>query len=178
MKSKIGLIVAMDKNNGIGFRNTLPWRLPGDLGHFRKLSMGNAVIMGRNTWESLPDALAGRVNIVVTNRAIINPPADTYTCPDLETAIEFAKKFEREYIYLIGGKSIYDKAMPLIEVAHVTQVFLDNYIDVSADTLVFPEHEWDYTVESCPLRINEATKQLLTPTHQYLTFTRKQEVKE
>jgi dihydrofolate reductase len=177
MKSKLGLIVAMDGDNGIGFNNTLPWSLKGDLARFKKITMGNVVIMGRNTWESLPAPLVGRIQIVVSSRPIIDPPEDVFLCPDICTAVEFAKKFEREYVYFIGGTSIYNVAMPLIEVAHVTQVFVESYIDTHADTLVFPEAVWDHVIEPIPLRRVPDTGTLARPTHQYITFTRKQEVK-
>ena len=62
----LALIAAVAANGVIGDRNALPWRLPADLRHFRALTTGHAVIMGRRTWESLPGALPGRQNIVVT----------------------------------------------------------------------------------------------------------------
>ena len=62
----LALIAAVAANGVIGDRNRLPWRLPEDLQHFRALTTGHAVIMGRKTWQSLPGPLAGRQNIVVT----------------------------------------------------------------------------------------------------------------
>jgi dihydrofolate reductase len=178
MNNKLGLIVAMDSENGIGFRNSLPWRLKGDLAHFKDVTMGNVVIMGRNTRESLPKALEGRINIVVTNRPItFNDDEEVYVARSIEEAITLAQSFNREYIYLIGGASIYEKALPLVEVAHVTQVFLKSYIDVSVDGLVFPEETWDAVVTPMPLSYSEADGKMITPTHQYIKFTRKQEVK-
>src|SRR4051794_16816345 len=68
MRPPLALIAAVAANGVIGRDGTLPWRLPEDLRRFRVLTMGHAIIMGRRTWESLPHALPGRQNIVVTRR--------------------------------------------------------------------------------------------------------------
>lgn len=64
--SDIALIAALDRNRAIGWRNTLPWSLPEDLKRFKALTMGHAIVMGRKTAESLPKALPGRRNLVLT----------------------------------------------------------------------------------------------------------------
>jgi dihydrofolate reductase len=63
---ELAIIVARAKNGVIGVNNTLPWRLPEDLKHFKNTTLGHPIIMGRNTWESLGKALPGRRNIVVS----------------------------------------------------------------------------------------------------------------
>ena len=63
----ISIIVAMDNNHGIGLNNRLPWRLPDDLKHFKSLTMGHHMIMGRKTYESIGQPLPGRVTIVITS---------------------------------------------------------------------------------------------------------------
>jgi len=74
MQMKISLVVAMANNRVIGRRGRLPWKIPADMKHFKKTTMGKPVIMGRKTYESIGVALPGRTNIVVTrNPAIDNP---------------------------------------------------------------------------------------------------------
>ena len=65
-KPTLSLIAAMDENRVIGRENGLPWRLPADLQHFKKMTMGKPILMGRKTWESLPGLLPDRLHIVIT----------------------------------------------------------------------------------------------------------------
>ena len=89
----ISIIVAISEDNGIGFGNELLWRIPADMKRFKNLTLGNTVIMGKKTWESLPKRpLPGRNNIVITDN-----PEDRFEGGLTVYSIEEALKFSMEY---------------------------------------------------------------------------------
>jgi dihydrofolate reductase len=116
----IHIIVATDRNMAIGYQNKLLFWLPNDLKRFKELTTGNTIIMGRNTFLSLPKgALPNRRNIVLSTRKDASfPGAETYT--SLEEAIKACK--EDEKIYIIGGASVYKQALPLADVLCITEI--------------------------------------------------------
>lgn len=116
----IHIIVATDKNMAIGYQNKLLFWLPNDLKRFKELTTGNTIIMGRNTFLSLPKgALPNRRNIVLSTRKDASfPGAETYA--SLEEAIKACK--EDEKIYIIGGASVYKQALPLADVLCITEI--------------------------------------------------------
>jgi len=122
---KLHLIFARAANGVIGIKNTLPWHLPEDMAHFKRLTMGCPVIMGRKTWDSLPARfrpLPGRLNIVVTRqgdwqaegarRADSMAQACALCPPDSDA-------------WVIGGAEIYTQALPLAITAVVTEIDAD-----------------------------------------------------
>lgn len=120
---RISIIVAASENNIIGRENDIPWHLPDDLKHFRKKTEGHPIIMGRKTFESLPNgALPKRRNIVVTRDS--NYKADgAEVASSLEEAIMFAKKDNvAGEIFIIGGAEIYKHSMELANYLHFTRV--------------------------------------------------------
>jgi len=134
----ITIIVATDRNNGIGYRNNLLAHLPGDLQRFKKITMGHCLIMGKKTWESLPvRPLAGRQNIVLTDNEL-----DCFDCAATARSIDEALALcepGRE-IFIIGGGSVYRQFMPLADRLMVTHI----HGEFPADTF-FPEidpNEW------------------------------------
>ena len=130
----ISLIVIVDKNRGIGKDNHLLCRLPEDVRHFREATHGTPVIMGRKTWESLPDAfrpLPGRHNIVVSRSATYQAEGATVVT-SLEEAIAQTGNVDR--ISIIGGADIFRLALPIANVLDMTEI--DESFD--ADTF-FPE---------------------------------------
>ena len=116
----ISIIAAIAENGAIGANNDLLWRLPNDMKWFKTLTTGHTVIMGRKTFESLPKgALPDRVNVVITK----NPEAVFDNCEvfyDLDSAIEYHK--DEEEIFIIGGASIYNLAMPVADRLYITKV--------------------------------------------------------
>ena len=116
----IHIIVATDKNMAIGYQNKLLFWLPNDLKRFKELTTGNTIVMGRNTFLSLPKgALPNRRNIVLSTRKDASfPGAETYA--SLEEAIKGCK--EDEKIYIIGGASVYKQALPLADVLCITEI--------------------------------------------------------
>jgi dihydrofolate reductase len=120
----IGLIWAQATNGVIGDAGTIPWRLPEDLSHFKELTLTGAVIMGRRTWDSLPERfrpLPGRDNIVITRQS--NWSADGVTVVhSLPDALAAAAP---QPVWIIGGGEIYRQAMALADHLEVTEVDLD-----------------------------------------------------
>lgn len=116
----VHLIVAIDLKGAIGRGGDLLYRLRPDLRRFKALTMGNTVVMGRKTWESLPGALPGRRNIVITRQADYSAPG-AETAPSLERALAMAAEGPGEP-YIIGGAAIYGAALPLADVLHLTVI--------------------------------------------------------
>ena len=143
MKMKIALICAMASNGVIGNDNKLPWRLPEDLRHFRRTTMGHSIVMGRKTWESIGRPLPGRTNIVVTRQK--DYQAEGARVRDsLEAALELAENIATidgaDQVFVIGGAELYRQAMPLASLFHLTRI----HADVAGDTVLsgFNDSEW------------------------------------
>jgi dihydrofolate reductase len=116
---RLGIIVAIAGNGVIGVDNRLPWRLPEDLRHFRAVTTGHAVIMGRRTWESLPKPLPERQNIVVTRRPGYQAPG-AEVAGSLDAALALVRL--PAPAYCIGGAELYAAALPRADEMHVTEV--------------------------------------------------------
>ena len=128
----ISIIVAIASNNAIGKDNQLLWHLPGDLKRFKELTSGHCVVMGKNTWFSLPvRPLKNRTNIVLTDvpGECIDGCVGAYSIKDALSKCDKEKE-----IFVIGGASIYDQFMNIADRMYVTHVFKD----FEADTF-FPE---------------------------------------
>lgn len=112
------IVVAYDSHRGIGASNDLLWQrdLPADLAHFKKLTMGGSLIMGRNTFESIGLALPGRENIVVTHRPL--DVVDVIAVNSLAAAYEKAHGNQ----FIIGGGQIYSQSLPDVDVVYATEV--------------------------------------------------------
>lgn len=131
---RVSLIAAIAENRVIGSRNALPWRLPADLRHFRELTTGHPVIMGRRNYESIGRPLARRTNIVVTRRRDFDAPG-CIVVNSLEDA--FAACREAADVFVIGGAEIYAQAMDRATRLCLTLV----HAAVAGDTL-FPPLDW------------------------------------
>ena len=141
----ISLIVARARNGAIGKGNDIPWHAPEDLKMFQRETMGGAVIMGRNTWDSLPfKPLKNRLNVVVSRDKSLTD----LVCSSLDEAIQtcYASGYQR--IYGIGGSSIYRDLLPKADRLLVTEVDLE--ID-QADAFFpdFDESEWKEVTTTC-----------------------------
>ena len=134
------LVAAVAANGVIGANDRLPWRLPDDLARFRRLTLGHAVIMGRRTWESLPRALAGRQNIVVTRqRHYLARDAEVAT--SLDSAIALVRL--PAPVFCIGGGELYRLALPLATALELTEIARDFTGDASFPPLA--RDEWRET---------------------------------
>ena len=130
----IALIVAIDQNNAIGKDNQLLWHLPKDLSFFKNVTSGNAIIMGRKTFESIGKALSNRRNIVISTQKDLQYAGAEITS-SLNAAIELVGNAD---CYIIGGGSIYQQSLTLVDRLYITKV-ADKF---DADTF-FPTINWD-----------------------------------
>jgi dihydrofolate reductase len=121
-KPKLSIIVAMAKNRVIGVNNTLPWHLPADLKHFKALTMGHHIIMGRKTYESIGKPLPGRTSVVVTRNADYAPPG-VVVVNSLEAAIPACG--DDGEIFVIGGAELYRQAINLADRIYLTEIDAD-----------------------------------------------------
>lgn len=144
----MNIIVAVDRNWAIGYKNKLLVSIPADMKFFRSTTTGKVVVMGRKTLESFPNGLPlkNRINIVLTaNREF--KVKDAIICHSVEELLEELKKYDSDEIYVIGGDSIYHQMLPYCNVAHVTKI--DHAYE--ADTW-FPNldelPEWEITADS------------------------------
>ncbi len=119
------LIYARARNNVIGLNGDLPWHLPEDLAHFKRTTLGQPVVMGRITWESIPEKfrpLPGRRNVVVSRQS--NYPAAGATVVDsLQAALALFPA--DEVVWLIGGAQLYAQGLPLASQVVVTDIDAD-----------------------------------------------------
>ncbi len=113
------LVVAVAENDVIGRGNQLPWHLPADLRHFKSLTLGKPVLMGRKTYESIGRALPGRTNIVLSRSAAFSP-SDCVVVKSLDDA-RIAAGMEPA-LMVIGGAEIYRQCLPLASRIHLTLV--------------------------------------------------------
>ena len=145
----LSLIAAVARNGVIGKDNQLLWHLPGDMRHFRETTRGKPVIMGRRTWESLPEKfrpLPGRLNVVVSRDPDYVPPG-AMLAGSLEEAIEGAGDTDEAFI--IGGAELYRHALPFVDRMYLTEIATD----FAGDTW-FPEvspEDWQEISRSQPM---------------------------
>ncbi|MEO7359558.1 MAG: dihydrofolate reductase [Gemmatimonadaceae bacterium] len=135
--TRVNLIFARAANGVIGRANALPWHLPEDLAHFRKQTSGAPVIMGRHTWDSLPQKfqpLPNRANIVVTRQHDWAAPG-AVRVGSLPDAIAHGELLSAPELWVMGGAQIYAEAEPLAARVLVTEIHQDFDGDAFAPTL-------------------------------------------
>jgi dihydrofolate reductase len=130
---KIYLVVAVASNGVIGRNGQLPWRLPEDLKHFKRLTLGHPIIMGRRTWESLPGALPGRENIVVTRQTGYQAPGAA-VANSLEGALALC--VGEPVVFVIGGSALFEESLPIAAGIVMTEI----HRDYEGDTW-FPQYD-------------------------------------
>lgn len=139
------IVVAMGEKNEIGFENQLLWHLPKDLKHFKEITSGHPVIMGRKTYESIGKPLPNRTNIVVSRKTDWFEEG-ILIVGSIKEAVKFAKKIDED-VFIIGGGKIYEQTMDVVDKLEVTLV----KADLEADTF-FPKIDpkiWKKTDEIC-----------------------------
>jgi len=137
----------MAANRVIGIANRLPWRLPADLQHFKRLTLGHHIVMGRKTWESLPGKLPGRPHVVITRDPAYRAEG-ALVVHSLEAALAAAEGDSE--IFFIGGENLYRQALALADRLYLTEIRQD-----FAGDAWFPEFERSVWRES--ERHSEAT---------------------
>ena len=141
----VSLICAMAENRVIGRDNTIPWRLSGDLKHFKATTLGHHVIMGRKTFESLRKPLPDRTNVVVSRNPKYDKPG-AVAQPSLEAALSLAETAGDAEAFIAGGAEIYAAGLALADRIWLTRVAAT----VEGDTL-FPEfspESWSLETQS------------------------------
>jgi dihydrofolate reductase len=119
LSAALELVVAVAENDVIGRANQLPWHLPADLRHFKSLTLGKPMLMGRKTFESIGKALPGRLNIVMSRSAGFKPP-DCMVVKTLDDA-RMAAGTQPE-LMVIGGSDLYRQCLPLARRIHLTLI--------------------------------------------------------
>jgi dihydrofolate reductase len=125
----------MSKNGVIGKKNDLPWNLPTDLKNFKKVTSGKTIIMGRNTWDSLPyRPLPNRINVVITR----NTEFKAEGCEIRNNLIEAIKEFDKvgEELFIIGGAEIYKQSFNLADKLYLTNILNEVDGDIFVDGLI------------------------------------------
>ena len=114
----LAIVVAIDRNLGIGIANQLPWHLPEDLAHFKRVTSGHAILMGRKTFDSIGKPLPNRRNIVITRN-----PAWRHDGVEVAGSVQDALALVKESGgYLIGGAEVFREAMPFVQELIVTEI--------------------------------------------------------
>ncbi len=172
-------IVAATDDGHIGFEDTIPWRLEGDLPRFKELTLGHIVIMGRKTFMSIPGGgLSGRINIVVTHgkhELLWTASKEVYAVRSPEEALRAAAhicrqkrdaKFVEPRVFLAGGAQLYNSMLPFCNTLHWTRVKPDAFPGQQYDTWIanFLPTRWDFYTES--------TESAEVDTHEYITLKR------
>ena len=134
MRDRFDIVVACDLNRGIGKDNSLPWRLPGELKYFKRVTTAceedgkhNAVIMGRKTWESIPQQhrpLPDRYNVVITRNPDYQVPSGVFKSASLDAALELLAEGPVDQVFVIGGAEVFNHAMqhPRVGLLYLTEV--------------------------------------------------------
>ncbi len=156
---QLHLILARAANGVIGKDGTMPWHLPEDLAHFKRVTMGCPVIMGRKTWDSLPPKfrpLPGRTNVVVSRQADWHA-AGALRASSLEHAMQLCA--DHAHAWVIGGAQMYALALPWAHSAVVTEIEADYAGDAFAPTF---GPEWQETARESHLAANGLPYRLVT----------------
>lgn len=119
---RLALIVAFSENRVIGRDNAMPWHIPEDLKHFKRVTMSHPVVMGRKTFESIGRVLPGRENVILSRQPGLTIPGTTVH-PSLEVALkDLSARHPDALVFVIGGGEIYRQALPLAEELFLTRV--------------------------------------------------------
>lgn len=133
---RIVIVAAFGRNRAIGVDGRLPWRIPEDMAHFKEITMGTAVVMGRVTFESIGRPLPGRTNIVLTHRPDWSHEG-VITAGSLEDAIDIAESNGLD-LSVAGGAGVYALALGVADRMELTEVDASPVADA-----FFPEVDWD-----------------------------------
>ena len=132
----ISMIVAMDANRVIGYKNKLPWYIPDDLKNFKQLTSNNVVVMGRKTYESLPfqHGLPNRTNVVVSSQNLQGLQTLSSVSKTSLQALE--QQYNKE-VFIIGGASIYEQTFDIVD-----RIYLSLVYGCAVGDTYFPDVDW------------------------------------
>tara|TARA_B100000900_G_scaffold239269_1_gene203339 strand:+ start:1235 stop:1729 length:495 start_codon:yes stop_codon:yes gene_type:complete len=159
IKSELTIIAAASTNNVIGFENQLIWNIPNDLKRFKELTLGHSVIMGRKTFESLPNPLPKRRNIIVTRNKNYSSHGVEVTS-NIKDAINLCKGDSQPFI--IGGGEIYSQTINIVDKIELTRVFKDYkgdafFPDIPMDKFNLVDEEVNYLDNEIKLKYSFLT---------------------
>ncbi len=158
----LAIIVAMSKNRTIGFRNTMPWRIPADLQHFKKLTMGHHMIMGRKTFDSIGKPLPGRTTVVVTHDRSLKLAG----CTVVHSLPEAIASCVREtQIFIVGGADIYAQSLSFADILYITEI-QKNFVGDA----VFPDFDKSEWLEVSREIHHQETPEMLE--YHFITYRR------
>ena len=133
-------IAAVDKQLGIGYKNELLTKIPEDLIRFKKFTQHHTIVMGRKTWESLPDPLPNRRHIIITNKVnSIYKESENIIFMNMEDVKAYLTLNSEDTIYIIGGATIYKQLLPFCDYIYLTKIY-KTYSNVDS---YFPKIEQD-----------------------------------
>lgn len=164
----LSAIVALAENRVIGINNQLPWRLPADLQHFKTITMGHPIVMGRKTFASIGRPLPGRANVIVTHDKTLIVPPSCVVVHDLNWLKKCDQPFCKgtDEIFIIGGAALYQASLPFLDRLYLTIV----QATFAGDTF-FPEiktNEWEEIASE-----QHAADELNPYPFQFVTLSRK-----
>lgn len=142
------IIAAIGKNNELGKDNKLLWHLPSDLKFFKEKTLGKTVVMGKNTFESLPKILPNRKSVVLSHIEM-NLPSDVIVFYDFKELLNYIKTVEDD-VYIIGGAQMYKQFLELSDMMYLTEVDKSCEADV-----FFPEFNKSEWYSSCIKEVEE-----------------------
>jgi dihydrofolate reductase len=156
MTDVAAVVAAAAASRGIGYDGQLPWKLPGDMAHFKRVTTEppspekqNAVVMGRKTWESIPPKfrpLPGRTNVVLTSQPSLSVPSDVMVASSLQDATSQLEKLDNlGFVFVIGGGQVYEESIRSGLVNRVIYTQVSNIPDDTKFDAFFPdlkESEW------------------------------------
>jgi dihydrofolate reductase len=129
--TRLAVVAAVARNGVIGAGNRMPWHLPAELKHFRSLTLGHRIVMGRKTWESLGRPLAGRENVIVSRNTALVAPGCRVVSSLVEALSDCALP---DPMFCIGGAELYKIALPRADEIHLTEID----VDFPGDTMMPP----------------------------------------
>lgn len=135
---KISIIVAVSKNNVIGQGKKLLWHIPEDMKHFKEITTGHHILMGKTTYESIGRLLPGRVTLILSSNKDYKVPEGAHVFENEKDAVEFAMQNGEKELMIIGGGSIYRLFLPIADKIYLTKVLKEFKGDVT-----FPEINTD-----------------------------------
>ncbi|MDD2284660.1 MAG: dihydrofolate reductase [Paludibacter sp.] len=134
---KISIVAALADDYAIGYKKKLPWNLPADMKHFKALTTGHTVLMGKRTFESLPNGpLPNRTNIVLTTMLSEGVVEGYFEADSLEDALDLCSNAEQ--VFVVGGAAVYKQSMDFVDAMYLTWV----HGEFKADTY-FPEIDFN-----------------------------------
>lgn len=145
----LSLIASIGKNRELGYQNDLIWKIKEDLKFFKEVTMGSYIIMGKNTYDSLPRSLPGRKYIVLTSNEELKKIENILVFSSLEEILDFTSKTDESMYYVIGGGQVYSSFLPYVDSMHLTEID-ESFPQAQTYFPKFNKDEW-VREESLPL---------------------------